>query len=355
MIRLILKLTSMHSKITPLLEAWFNEHQRPLLFRESTDPYKIWISEVMLQQTQVETMLPYYKKFINLYPSIEALASASLESVLTVLQGIGYYRRFRLMHQGAKYMLETFQGKFPRTYQEVLSIPGVGKYTAGAIMSIAYNRAFAATDGNVFRVLSRLYGVEGDLTKSANRNKIEQFNQTIVEEGTPSIMTPALMELGALVCRPLSAKCDECPVQDFCNAFNQNKVDTIPFVKPKKTVKIMEWTTLIITDGKKVILTKNKETLLQDMYLLPQIETQDYASILSQYSISAHSVEEIGVIKHTFTHQQWRMQCYFIRVKHLNHEEAILWEDITKIPIPEAHKKVVKAALKFDKDKSKGI
>ena len=355
MIRLILKLTSMHSKITPLLEAWFNEHQRPLLFRESTDPYKIWISEVMLQQTQVETMLPYYKKFINLYPSIEALASASLESVLTVLQGIGYYRRFRLMHQGAKYMLETFQGKFPSTYQEVLSIPGVGKYTAGAIMSIAYNQAFAATDGNVFRVLSRLYGVEGDLTKSANKKKIEQFNQAIVEEGTPSIMTPALMELGALVCRPLSAKCDECPVQDFCNAFNQNKVDTIPFVKPKKKVKIMEWTTLIITDGKKVILTKNKETLLQDMYLLPQIETQDYASILSQYSISAHSVEDIGVIKHTFTHQQWWMQCYFIRVKHLNHEEAILWKDLTKIPIPEAHKKVIKAALNSDKDKSKGI
>lgn len=345
----------MHSKITPLLEAWFNDHQRPLLFRESTDPYKIWISEVMLQQTQVETMLPYYKKFLNVFPSIQALASASLDSVLTVLQGIGYYRRFRLMHQGAKYMLETFGGKFPSTFQEVLSIPGVGKYTAGAIMSIAYNQPFAATDGNVFRVLSRLYGVEGDLTKSVNKKKIEQFNQAIVEEGTPSIITPALMELGALVCRPLSAKCDVCPVQDFCKAFNQNKVDTIPLLKPKKTVKNIELTTLIITDGKKIILIKNKESLLQDMYLLPQIETQDYASILSQYSISAHSIEDIGVIKHTFTHQQWWMQSLIIRVKNLNHQEAILWEDLNKIPIPEAHKKVINAALKFDKDKSKGI
>jgi A/G-specific adenine glycosylase len=309
----------------------------------------------MLQQTQVETMLPYFKKFLTMFPSIEALASASLESVLTVLQGIGYYRRFRLMHQGAKYVVESFQGKFPTTYQEVLSIPGVGKYTAGAIMSIAYNQPFAATDGNVFRVLSRLYEVEGDLTKSVNKHKIEQFNQAIVEAGTPSIVTPALMELGALVCSPLSPKCDMCPVQDLCKAFNQNKVDIIPFVKPKKTIKTIELTTLIITDGKKVILTKNKETLLQDMYLLPQIESQDYLSILSRYSISAHSVEDIGVIKHTFTHQHWWMQCWVVRVKSLNHKETILWEDLTKIPIPEAHKKVIKAVLKIDKDKIKGI
>jgi A/G-specific adenine glycosylase len=341
----------MHTKITPLLERWFDIHKRPLAFRESNDPYYIWVSEVMLQQTQVETMLPYYKKFITLYPSIESLASAPLESVLTSLQGIGYYRRFRLMHQGAIYIVEKFKSKFPITYEDVLSIPGVGQYTAGAIMSIAYNQPYAATDGNVFRVVSRLYGIEGDLTKSVAKKKIEQLNQSIVETGRPSIITPALMELGALVCRPLSPKCEECPVQPLCKAFKENKTNSIPFVKPKKTAKNVEFTTLIITDGKRIILTKNKETLLQEMYLLPQTKTEDYSAILSKYSIIAHSVDEIGLIKHTFTHQQWWMQGIVIRVKNLNHQEAILWNDLTKIPIPEAHKKVLKAFIKFDKEK----
>ena len=159
------------------LETWYQTHQRDLPFRHTKDAYAIWVSEVMLQQTQMDTMLPYYERFMNEFPTVDHLAKASLEHVLTIVQGIGYYRRFKLMHQGAKYIVEMYQGTIPNQYDHVRSIPGVGDYTAGAIMSIAFHAPYAATDGNVIRVLSRYYGISTNLTLQKERKSLHAIHK----------------------------------------------------------------------------------------------------------------------------------------------------------------------------------
>ena len=329
------------STITSSLQTWFDTNKRQLSFRHRLDPYTIWVSEVMLQQTQVETMLPYFDRFMIRFPNVHLLAKATLEEVLTIVQGIGYYRRFRLMHQGAKYLVDNLKGIFPKTYEEVKAIPGVGDYTAGAILSIAYNLPYPATDGNVLRVLSRYYGIEEDIKKFSVKKTIETFNSEILKHGEPRTLTPALMELGALVCRPKQPSCDVCPLQSSCVAFKDNKTKTIPYVSEKKAIKHVELTTLFITDGERVVLHKNDASLLKDMYLLPQTEHSDFQSLLQLYQLDVISIVEKGLFKHTFSHQQWWMTAFLVKVKSLMHVSSHSLTQLDLIPIPEAHKKIV--------------
>src|SRR5690554_3343509 len=194
---------------------WYQKNKRDLPFRKTDDPYFIWVSEIMLQQTQVDTMLPYYEKFLNTYPSIESLAASNVEDVLRLVQGIGYYKRFRLLLKGEINVLNIIKAKLPNDYDKVLKIPGIGPYTAGAIMSIAFHKPYPATDGNVIRVLSRVQMLNDDFRLDKNKKQLNKINHEMIKEsGNPYLYTQSMMELGATVCKVTNPLCKTCPLQD---------------------------------------------------------------------------------------------------------------------------------------------
>ena len=316
------------------LETWFKKHQRDLPFRHTQDPYTIWVSEVMLQQTQMETVLPYFRRFMERFPTLQSLATSSLETVLTLVQGMGYYRRFKLLHQGALYILEQHQGKFPTTYEDVSKIPGVGEYTAGAIMSIAYNQPYAATDGNVLRVLSRLYGIEENIALPKEKKQIHILHQQNVEKSTPRIYTQAVMELGALICRPSQPKCKQCPLQQECYAYLNQKTDLLPKIERKQTMEERFFQTFWLVRDGKLAFVQSQGPLLEGMYLLPQIEKNTFS----------HSPKEL-FFRHQFSHQRWHMHLFEVNEIQPQKLQWIPLDKLDTIPIPQAHKKIVKHML----------
>src|SRR5437773_3497450 len=213
--------------LEPLIK-WFEENQRPLPWRTSYDPYQVWISEVMLQQTQVETVLPYYERFIKEIPAIEALARAPEERVLRLWAGLGYYRRARHLMAAAREIVAKHDGKMPSDYDAVLELPGVGQYMAGAILSIAFNKPYPVVDGNVRRVLSRVYGWTDD-----NPKQLWDAAEKLVNQAEPRLLNQALMELGAKVCSFRSPRCLICPIQNSCVAFKTGMQEKIPPVKKR--------------------------------------------------------------------------------------------------------------------------
>jgi A/G-specific adenine glycosylase len=328
------------------LETWFLNHQRPLPFRQHPTPYGIWVSEVMLQQTQMETVLRYYPSFMKRFPSIHSLAQATQEQVLTEVQGLGYYRRFRLLHQGAQYILEKHHGGFPNQYKDVINIPGVGAYTAGAIMAIAFNQPYPATDGNVIRVLSRFYGKKEDMRLASSRKVIDDLHGQLVKKAHPNIYIQAVMELGALVCRPVQPRCEVCPLQSSCVAYQSKQTDVIPVLSKIKKTKTREWQTLVIVKDKHVLMIKNKVELLKDMYLLPQWEVSldGVENLLNINQFKPTSLLKIKTYKHIFTHQTWLMDVYQLKVKQGTLDQGV-WihqDELQHIPIPEAHQKIIR-------------
>lgn len=328
------------------LETWFLQHQRRLPFRDHPTPYGIWVSEVMLQQTQMETVLRYYPSFMKRFPTIISLAKATQEQVLTEVQGLGYYRRFRFLHQGAQYILEKHQGEFPNQYQDVINIPGVGGYTAGAIMAIAFNQPYPATDGNVIRVLSRFYGKKEDMRLGRSKKVIDELHGRLVKQAHPNIYIQAVMELGALVCRPVQPRCEICPLRSSCVAYQTKQTNTIPFLSQFKTNKMREWQTLVMTKAKQLLMIKNNAELLKDMYLLPQWEQSIDAveNLLDKNNIKPISLVKINTYKHVFTHQTWLMDVYQMKINEGALEGGV-WihqDELNQIPIPEAHQKIIR-------------
>lgn len=328
------------------LLTWYQGQQRPLPFRLKPTPYGIWVSEVMLQQTQMETVLRYYGSFIKKFPDIKTLANASLDDVLTEIQGLGYYRRFRLLHEGAKHILQNHQGEFPQTYGDVLAIPGVGRYTAGAIMAIAFNQPFPATDGNVIRVLSRFYGIQDNMRLPKSVNQIDRIHGQLVQKTNPRQYVQAIMELGALVCRPVQPKCDLCPLRQDCVAYQKQLTNTIPLITKKTMNKSREWQTLIIQKGNAILMRKNADNLLKGFYLLPQWESNE--DVVEQW-LKAKQFSPIRFksplpFKHVFTHQTWFMDVFHLHVSQGEDGEGewIGLHALHTIPIPEAHQKILR-------------
>lgn len=212
---------------------WYERQQRILPWRGYDDPYAIWVSEIMLQQTRVEAVLPYFQRFMAIFPTVQALAEAEQEEVLKLWEGLGYYSRARNLHQAAQVVVEEYAGQVPNTYGEVLKLPGVGPYTAGAILSIAFNQPFPAVDGNVKRVFSRLFAIPDDVKKGSVKKRIERLAEEAIPKGLASDFNQALMELGALVCIPKSPRCGICPVQELCAGFAEGE----PAIYPVKSAK----------------------------------------------------------------------------------------------------------------------
>lgn len=297
---------------------WFDENRRLLPWREETDPYKIWVSEIILQQTRVNQGWNYYLRFIEKFPNVTALAEAQLLEVMHVWQGLGYYSRARNMHFAAQQILKNYEGVFPNNYDEIRKLKGVGAYTAAAIASIAFKLPYPAVDGNVLRVMTRIFGIYEDISKQKTIHYITKCCQKIIHRMNPGDFNQALMELGAMQCVPKHPKCEICPFSAYCVAFNQKKVELLP-VKGKK-IKIKERFLhyfILINNNKTIIEQRISNDIWRNLYQFPLIETAKPNSkitkkMLLQNGIKTNKTVFIKEIKHKLTHQQLTIRFYSV-------------------------------------------
>lgn len=328
---------------------WYQENKRDFPWRKDQDPYHIWISEIMLQQTTTETVIPYYNRFLKKFPNVEALASASLEEVYKMWEGLGYYRRAKHIHESAQIILEKYQGVFPYEYDAILSLKGIGEYTAGAISSIAYGKQVPAVDGNVLRIISRYYLIKENIAETKVQKKIYQIVQELILNYDASAFNQGMMDLGATICKPVHPLCLECPIQKDCLAFKKKQMDVLPINIKKIKKQEISYITGIITYQNKYLLIQNPPGgLLENLYGFVQYDVESPYSFVSSFQeeyqqnlmIQAH----IKDIKHVFSHRTWRMHVYhFILDKEI--ENMYTLEEINQLPLSTAHMKVLKAYL----------
>ncbi|TCO73124.1 A/G-specific adenine glycosylase [Marinisporobacter balticus] len=338
------------------LNLWYEKNHRKLPWRETNNPYYIWISEVMLQQTRVDTVIPYFLNFINKFPNIESLAYAHEEEVLKMWEGLGYYSRAKNLHRGAKVIVEDFNGNMPDTLEEIKKIPGIGPYTAGAILSIAYGKRAAAVDGNVMRVFSRLFYIKEDIAESKTRKEMEKIGGHVVSPQNPSFFNQGLMELGALICTPTSPKCIACPLFLECSAKSLGVQETLPIKKKKPKVKTVEVEMAIVYKKKKLLIMKRStQGLLANLWAVPATERE--LNFENGKSIRLELEENYGMKvtegkfqfekKHIFTHLKWKMKIYFFKLieeSPIDDPEIkwILHDEIEKYVFPTAFMKILK-------------
>ena len=328
------------------LESWYQKNHIKFPFRQTKDPYKIWVSEIMLQQTQLETVLPYYERFLNQFPDVFSLSKATDDSIKKCVEGIGYYRRFMLMKKAASVIVNDFNGTFPNHYKDVLSLPGIGLYTAGAIMSIAFEQPYGAVDGNVIRILSRQYLVESDMRLEKNKHTIRDLNQHLIEQSNPSDYTQALMDLGRTVCKPKNPLCESCPIAETCQAYDRGIVHQLPHITKLNQAKEMAYIVLVIHAKDGIVLRKRTETLLEGMYEYPQFESDSIQHVINELDEQGIMMDVLdGPImkKHVFTHQKWFMQVYHCRLvgQHIKADWKIYTtKDMATLPMATAHKKI---------------
>lgn len=306
----------------PLL-AWYDAGRRVLPWREEPAPYHVWLSEIMLQQTRVEAVKPYYDRFLQALPDIGSLAAVEEEKLLKLWEGLGYYNRARNLKKAAQILVEEYDGRMPDDYEKIAALPGIGSYTAGAVSSIAFGRAYPAVDGNVLRILSRLRADERDILSAKVKKAVEEELLSVMPKDRPGDFNQALMELGAMVCIPNGApKCDVCPWTEFCKARAQGRTGEFPRKAKKKPRQIEEKTILLIQDAERVALRKRPEKgLLAGMYEFPSLEghcgEDRVIAYLQELGLAPIRIRELPPAKHVFTHKEWRMTGYLIRVDEL--------------------------------------
>jgi len=270
------------------LQAWYDVAKRDLPWRRTHDPYRIWISEVMLQQTRVAAVIPYYDRFLSRFPDIEALAAAPEQDLLAAWSGLGYYSRARNLQKAATQM----PGTFPSSYDAILMLPGAGSYTAAAVASIAFDLPHAVVDGNVLRVLSRLFNDAGDISSMSTRKRFQTMADALVDTATPGRWNQAVMELGAMVCLPDKPQCLLCPVNGFCEARKAGRQDRLPFKTRKAKQVRAERTLLIVRNGTRILVWQRDPSArhLGGFWELPQLQQLDNATIKSKLASFRHSI-----------------------------------------------------------------
>lgn len=333
----------------PLLK-WYDTNKRKLPWRENPTPYHIWVSEIMLQQTRVEAVKPYYKRFMEVLPNIASLSQAKEERLLKLWEGLGYYNRVRNMQLAAKQVMEQYNGEMPGSYEKLLGLKGIGSYTAGAIASIAFGQVVPAVDGNVLRVLARYCMDEECISDVKVKKRVEQELVEVMAQDRPGDFNQAMMELGAMVCLPNGMPhCQECPLQSECLAFKNQCVMDYPKKAAKKERAIEERTVLIIQDSDKAAIIKRPmKGLLAGMYEFPCLEGTFTAEQVLDYlrtrGLQPLHIKRLVDSKHIFTHKEWHMTGYAIRVDELapkdeTSEDWIFvepWQTERQYPIPSA-------------------
>ena len=326
------------------LLAWYFENKRDLPWRTDTQPYPIWISEIMAQQTRITALLPYYRRFLSRFPDVQTLAAADETEVLKAWEGLGYYSRARNLHRAAQIVVRDHNGQLPDTEKGLLSLPGIGEYTAAAILSIAFCRMIPAVDGNVFRVHSRLALDETEISLPAAKKSAKAFALACMPPEHPGHFTQALMELGALVCTPKSPLCGECPLSSLCLAFGQGRQAELPVKAEKKSKEERDITVLFITDhAGRIAMRRRSESLLHGMWEFMTVEgTLNEGEIitrLTELGIPPHSVQPAGTKTHVFTHKIWHMRGYRCMVDSLTplrEYELIPLHEVPTLALPTA-------------------
>ncbi|WP_223032594.1 A/G-specific adenine glycosylase [Hanstruepera marina] len=306
--------------ITKTLTYWYSINKRFLPWRKTKNPYYIWLSEIILQQTQVKQGLPYYEAFVSQYPTVFDLASATEEHVLKLWQGLGYYSRARNLHATAKYIVKELNGKFPDNYKDLIKLKGVGDYTASAIASICFNEATAVVDGNVYRVLARYYGINTVINSTQGKKEFKAVAQEILDKNNPAEFNQAIMEFGAIQCKPKSPDCTICPLNETCNAFKNDKVGLLPKKnkQSKPVKKYFNYLVYISTKGETVLEKRKEKGIWQNLYQFPLIESKQPLSIddlKSQLNINERQITLYNdkSIVHKLSHQHLHTKFWIIK------------------------------------------
>ncbi|MDQ0159830.1 A/G-specific adenine glycosylase [Alkalibacillus salilacus] len=294
---------------------WYYHQKRDLPWRRTEDPYHIWVSEIMLQQTQVDTVIPYFKHFMNHYPTVYELAHADQQDVLKAWEGLGYYSRARNLHDAVKEVVSTYDGQVPSDKKELKKLKGVGSYTQGAILSIAFNQPEPAVDGNVMRVMSRILEIDEDIAKPKTKTVFEDIIREIISEEDPSAFNQGLMELGALICQPKNPKCDQCPVQSHCQAYAKGVQTELPIKTKAKKQKHETYFNLILRDdtGNYFIEKRPDDGLLAGLWQFPLYSQEKFTEVSliewlkQQYGVSIKITSHLGRVKHVFSHVIWEV------------------------------------------------
>ncbi len=294
------------------LKKWFLEHKRELPWREDPSPYAVWVSEVMLQQTQVQVVMPYFERWMQRFPSIAHLASASLDEVIKLWEGLGYYSRARNLHAGAQYIVEHHAGILPSTYEALAKIKGLGPYTIGAILSFAYRQRVSAVDGNVLRVIARYCALPDDIAKGTSQRKFREIAQVLLPEHEPWIISEALIELGATVCQK-KPKCAHCPLQRTCQAFARGLQDELPKkTRDSRSEAIFRSVAILIGKGHVLVRRAQKGEIMSDLHEFPYFETDSQGMtsrmlikhVQNNFQIKATETQVLPVVTHSFTRYQ---------------------------------------------------
>lgn len=301
------------AEVPALLLRWYDGCARVLPWREQPTPYRVWVSEIMLQQTRVEAVKPYYERFLDQLPTVKALAEAPEEQLLKLWEGLGYYNRVRNLQKGARQVMARFGGELPASFEELRSLPGIGEYTAGAIASIAFGIPVPAVDGNVLRVVSRLLARREDILDAKVKKRVEAEISAIIPKDRAGDFNQSLMELGAMVCLPNGApSCGECPLSKLCLAHKAGIEEELPVKKPKKPRKVEERTVFLLSCKGRLALSRRPEKgLLAGMWELPGVPgtlpEEEAGAALKDWGVQAGKPEKLPAAKHIFTHVEWRM------------------------------------------------
>lgn len=320
--------------VKPLLE-WYDGNKRELPWRDKNNAYYTWVSEIMLQQTRVEAVKPYFARFIHELPDVQALAECPEEKLLKLWEGLGYYNRVRNMQKAAVEVCEQYEGILPASYEQLLGLKGIGSYTAGAIASIAYGIPVPAVDGNVLRVISRITENREDIMKQSVRKQMEQELACVMPKDRAGDFNQALMELGAVVCVPNGpAKCEICPASLYCRARKNGTVSELPVKAPKKERTVEKRTVLLIQDGRRTAIKKRpNKGLLAGLFELPNekghLSPEEAVALVKKMELDPLRIEVLEPAKHIFSHIEWRMICYRIRVSSLENpkDKSLIFVD----------------------------
>ncbi len=325
---------AVYEALPGLLLPWFSAHARALPWRENKEPYYVWLSEIMLQQTRVEAVRGYFSRFLAAFPTVSALAQAEEDAVLKLWEGLGYYSRARNLHKAAQKIEAEYGGRFPESYEEILSLPGVGEYTAGAVMSICFEAPTPAVDGNVLRVASRVTNSPSPIDRPEVKKEITEHLKRVYPKGKSGDFTQSLMELGATVCIPKSPRCALCPLGDICLGFQAGTAASLPKKSPKKERRIEEKTVFFLTaDDSLALLKRKNEGLLASLWELPNtkghLSPRDAVRYLEDKGLMPEAPSREVRRIHIFTHVEWHMVCYYIpcRAK----PDNFVWADRTAL------------------------
>lgn len=354
----------MSSSIAKKLTTWFVEHQRDLPWRGNSSPYEIWVLEVMAQQTKLETVLPFYQRWLERFPTLSDLATASQQDVLMLWEGLGYYSRARNFHKAAQIVTQEFGGEIPKNLAELRSLPGIGRYTAGAIASLAFGQDEPAVDGNVKRVLARVFNVQEAVDSLQGENKIWDLAAAHLPKGSAGQFNQALMDLGAVVCTPTSPKCSACPLQNECAAYDMNIQSQLPRKKSKKPVPHITIAAAVLKKKQKVLIAQRDENkLLGGLWEFPnqEFESENKIEKILQkefnetWGVEISVGEQIGIFQHAYTHFKVTLHAFACDIKsqtgQFKQSQTLQWVEVPILetfPMGKLDRQISKALMRSE-------